>query len=87
MFTALNNDMSVVRQPFNNTPVESVTSAMMTCNSRAKATGILSLAAGAQASFKVDNGLYHIGPGSMYMSKAPDGVNITDYAGDAGWFK
>lgn len=55
IFTNLNGNKGAVRQPVNNTPVASVTSNDVRCNSRATAADVIKVAAGGSVSL-----LYYI---------------------------
>ncbi|KAK7419670.1 hypothetical protein QQZ08_010756 [Neonectria magnoliae] len=83
-----------VRQTTNaNSPIEDITSENMICNQggldadiRAK-TSTFSVAPGDEVGFVVNSELGHPGPLAVYLSKAPDGTEASDYLGDGDWFK
>lgn len=50
IFTNINGNKAAVRQPVNNTPVSSVTSGDIVCNSKASATDVVKVAAGGSVS-------------------------------------
>lgn len=86
IFTNINGNSAAVRQPVNNSPVTSVTSEDVRCNSKATASDVLKVAAGASLTFGLDNTLYHQGPAAVYMAKAPSDVASFDGSGSV-WFK
>jgi hypothetical protein len=57
------------------------------CNVGATGAGTDTVAvrAGDQITFTLDTAVYHQGPISVYMSRAPG--TAAAYAGDGGWFK
>ncbi|KAF4973964.1 hypothetical protein FZEAL_9071 [Fusarium zealandicum] len=83
-----------VRQTTNaNSPVEDVTSKDIICNVggldadiRAK-TKTHAVSPGDEVGFTVNNDLGHPGPLAVYMSKAPEGTEGSDYLGNGDWFK
>lgn len=83
-----------VRQTTNsNSPIEDVTSDNMICNQggldsdiRAK-TKTHTVAPGDEVGFTVNVEIGHPGPLAVYMSKAPDGTEASDYLGGGDWFK
>lgn len=78
---------AAIRQPLNNSPVESASSADQRCNrSPRAATETISVSAGSSVSFKLDNTLYHSGPAAIYLGKAPGSAASWDGSG-ANWFK
>jgi len=79
---------SSVRQPANNSPVTSVTSSAVTCNSQAKASSTTLVSAGSTVGFKLDNTVYHQGPAAIYLGKVPSGQTAATWDGSgANWFK
>jgi len=79
--------MSAVRQPVNNTPVQSVTSTQMICNTNTNtASQTVSVTPGTTVGFKLDNTLYHQGPAAIYIAKAPGSAAGWDGAGGS-WLK
>ncbi|KAF8060181.1 glycoside hydrolase family 61 protein [Lyophyllum atratum] len=78
---------AAVRQPVNNSPVTSVTSNDVRCNTNpGAASQTLSVTSGSSIGFKLDNTLYHSGPAAIYLGKAPGSVASWDGSG-ANWFK
>ena len=78
---------AAVRQPQNNSPVESATSADQRCNrSPSAASQTVNVAAGSSIGFILDNTLYHSGPAAIYLGRAPGQVASWDGSG-ANWFK
>ncbi|KAF8055220.1 glycoside hydrolase family 61 protein [Lyophyllum atratum] len=78
---------AAVRQPVNNSPVTSVTSNDVRCNTNpGAASQTVSVASGSSIGFKLDNTLYHSGPAAIYLGKAPGSVASWDGSG-ANWFK
>ncbi|KAK7046141.1 hypothetical protein VNI00_007144 [Paramarasmius palmivorus] len=78
---------AAVRQPPNNSPVQDVTSADITCNvSPAAATETVEVPAGSDITFQLDNTLYHQGPAAVYLGQAPGSAADWDGSG-ANWFK
>ncbi|KAF8200230.1 glycosyl hydrolase family 61-domain-containing protein [Pholiota molesta] len=78
---------AAVRLPVSNSPVTSVTSNDITCNvNPGAATATVSIASGSTIGFKLDNTLYHLGPASIYLGKAPSTAATWDGSG-ANWFK
>ncbi|KPM42114.1 hypothetical protein AK830_g4409 [Neonectria ditissima] len=83
-----------VRQTTNsNSPIEDVTSDNMICNQggldadiRAK-TSTFTVAPGDEVGMAVNVEIGHPGPLAVYLSKAPDGTEASDYLGDGDWFK
>ncbi|PVF99219.1 hypothetical protein CPB86DRAFT_757266 [Serendipita vermifera] len=86
IFTNINGNSAAVRQPANNSPVTSVTSSAVRCNSNAAASAVVTVAAGGSLTFGLDNTLYHLGPAAIYMAKAPGDVKSFDGSGTV-WFK
>lgn len=77
-----------IRQNTNyNSPVTDLTSNDLRCNVGADgaATQTVSVKAGDQFTFTLDTPVYHQGPISIYMSKAPG--KASDYDGSGPWFK
>lgn len=73
-------------------PDQIIDSPDLRCNVGAKPsaqTGTLDVTAGDTIGFKVFNRelIEHPGPGFVYMSRAPDGVSISEYDGSGPWFK
>jgi len=70
-----------------NSPVTELSSNDLRCNVGAdgKKTQTLSVKAGDSFTFSLDTPVYHQGPVSLYMSKAPGAAS--DYDGSGGWFK
>ncbi|KAG6918733.1 hypothetical protein DXG01_012218 [Tephrocybe rancida] len=78
---------AAVRQPLSNSPVTSVTSNDIRCNTNpTPATETVSVAAGSTIGFKLDNTIYHLGPAAIYLGKAPSTAASWDGSG-ANWFK
>ncbi|KAF8153816.1 glycoside hydrolase [Crassisporium funariophilum] len=78
---------AAVRQPVNNSPVTSVTSNDIRCNTNpGAASATVSVASGSTVGFKLDNTLYHQGPAAIYLGKAPSTAATWDGSG-ANWFK
>ncbi|KAF5378491.1 hypothetical protein D9615_007130 [Tricholomella constricta] len=78
---------TAIRQPVNNSPVESVTSNDITCNANpGAATTTVSVAPGSTIGFQLDNTIYHLGPAAIYLGKAPSTAASWDGSG-ANWFK
>ncbi|KAK0620092.1 glycosyl hydrolase family 61-domain-containing protein [Immersiella caudata] len=78
-----------VRQHTNyNSPVTDLSSADLRCNvggGRGSGTQTVSVRAGDSVTFFSDVAVYHQGPTSLYMSKAPG--SAADYDGSGQWFK
>ncbi|KAL1840826.1 hypothetical protein VTJ49DRAFT_7725 [Mycothermus thermophilus] len=78
-----------IRQHTNyNSPVVDLNSNDLRCNLGADSgrnTETVTVAAGSSMTFHLDTPVYHQGPVSVYMSKAPGSVR--DYDGSGGWFK
>lgn len=79
-----------VRQNTNaNSPVTSVSSNDIRCNAGGLAsgasTGTASVAAGATVGFALDQAIFHPGPITVYLSKAPS--TAASYDGSGAWFK
>ncbi|KAI1129151.1 glycoside hydrolase family 61 protein [Nemania abortiva] len=71
-----------------NSPVTDLNSKDMRCNvggATGGSTSTLALNAGDQFTFSLDQALYHQGPVSLYMSKAP--TTAAEYDGSGDWFK
>ncbi|KAF3014795.1 hypothetical protein E8E14_011518 [Neopestalotiopsis sp. 37M] len=70
-----------------NSPVTDLTSNDLRCNVGANGTGTETVAvnAGDAFTFTLDTAVYHQGPVSIYMSKAPGAAS--DYDGSGEWFK
>lgn len=71
-----------------NSPVTSLSSNDLRCNvggASGASTTVVSVNAGDSFTFTSDVAVYHQGPISLYMSKAPGSVN--DYDGSGDWFK
>lgn len=78
-----------IRQNTNdNSPVTSLSDTNLRCNvggARGGSTTTVDIAAGSAFTFTYDQAVYHQGPISFYMSKAPGAVS--DYDGSGQWFK
>ncbi|KAK3330733.1 glycosyl hydrolase family 61-domain-containing protein [Apodospora peruviana] len=77
-----------IRQHTNyNSPVTDLTSNDLRCNVGAAGSGTetVSVKAGEQFTFTLDTPVYHQGPVSVYMSKAPGAAS--SYDGSGPWFK
>ncbi|KAK3395324.1 glycosyl hydrolase family 61-domain-containing protein [Sordaria brevicollis] len=86
--TSVNPTWKYIRQHTNyNSPVTDLKSNDLRCNVGASANGVetLTVAAGSQITFKTDTPVYHQGPTSIYLSKAPG--SLSSYDGSGGWFK
>jgi len=71
-----------------NGPVTDLNSKDLRCNVGglvSNGTETLTVKAGDEFTFYLDTAVYHIGPTSLYMSKAPGAV--ADYDGSGSWFK
>jgi len=71
-----------------NSPVIDLTSTDLRCNVNGQTLGntsTVAIAAGGAFTFTTDVAVYHDGPISIYMSKAPS--TAAEYLGDGGWFK
>ncbi|KAI0401485.1 endoglucanase II [Xylaria palmicola] len=70
-----------------NSPVTDLASNDLRCNVGASGsgTGTIDMTAGEAFTFSLDTPVYHQGPISLYMSKAPGAASA--YAGDGEWFK
>jgi hypothetical protein len=76
-----------VRQPPTVEPFHDITSAAATCNvNTAPATEVMTVAPGGKLGFQLSNTMYHEGPVSIYLGKAPSKVADWDGSGQA-WFK
>ncbi|KAK0643767.1 hypothetical protein B0T16DRAFT_459874 [Cercophora newfieldiana] len=77
-----------IRQHTNyNSPVTDLSSKDLRCNVGASGanTQTVSVRAGDSFTFTLDTPVYHQGPVSLYMFKAPGAAS--DYDGSGGWFK
>lgn len=70
-----------------NSPVTDLSSPDLRCNEGATGSGTETLAvkAGDSFTFSLDTPVYHQGPVSLFMSKAPGAVSA--YEGEGDWFK
>ncbi|KAH8879799.1 glycoside hydrolase family 61 protein [Thozetella sp. PMI_491] len=71
-----------------NGPVTDLASKDLRCNvggEVSNGTETITMKAGDAFTFTLDTAVYHIGPTSLYMSKAPGAV--ADYDGSGSWFK
>ncbi|EJT72853.1 endoglucanase II [Gaeumannomyces tritici R3-111a-1] len=71
-----------------NSPVTSLSSPDLRCNEgglNGGSTSIVDIKAGDSFTFSLDTPVYHQGPISVYMSKAPG--SVSSYQGDGDWFK
>ncbi|KAK3366771.1 glycoside hydrolase family 61 protein [Lasiosphaeria ovina] len=70
-----------------NQPVVELNSTDLRCNvgANGKVTDTVTVKAGDKFTFDLDTPVYHQGPVSLYMSKAPGAAS--DYDGSGGWFK
>ncbi|KAL8388322.1 hypothetical protein RB595_009311 [Gaeumannomyces hyphopodioides] len=71
-----------------NSPVTSLSSPDLRCNEgglNGGTTSIVDIKAGDSFTFSLDTPVYHQGPISVYMSKAPG--SVSSYQGDGDWFK
>ncbi|PNP73719.1 hypothetical protein FNYG_12909 [Fusarium nygamai] len=77
----------------NNSPITDVTSKDIICNAGGldkdirAATKTHAVSPGDEVGFTVANDMGHPGPLAVYLSKAPDGTEASDYLGDGDWFK
>ncbi|TFK18590.1 hypothetical protein FA15DRAFT_249661 [Coprinopsis marcescibilis] len=80
---------TAVRTPHNNSPVEAITSAGMTCGAAPfTATETINVAAGSRVGFKLDNALFHPGPAAFYLGQVPAGQTAASWNGNGpNWFK
>ncbi|TFK20035.1 hypothetical protein FA15DRAFT_150331 [Coprinopsis marcescibilis] len=80
---------AAVRQPQNNSPVESVSSSGMTCgNGPRAASQTIAVNAGSRVGFRLDNTLYHPGPAAIYLGQVPSGQTAASWNGaGSNWFK
>ncbi|KAI0440681.1 glycoside hydrolase family 61 protein [Xylaria telfairii] len=87
--TAKGTPYEFVRRNTNyNSPVTDLSSKDLRCNAGGAtggSTSTLALNAGDQFTFSLDQALYHQGPVSLYMSKAPG--TAAEYDGSGDWFK
>ncbi|KAI0554460.1 glycoside hydrolase family 61 protein [Xylaria curta] len=87
--TAKGTPYEFVRRNTNyNSPVTDLSSSDLRCNvggATGGSTSTLALNAGDQFTFSLDQAVYHQGPVSLYMSKAPSTAASYDGSGD--WFK
>ncbi|KAF9771227.1 hypothetical protein IL306_011145 [Fusarium sp. DS 682] len=76
-----------------NSPITDVTSKDIICNAGGldkdirAATKTHKVSPGDEVGFTVASEMGHPGPLAVYMSKAPDGTEASDYLGDGDWFK
>ncbi|KAI0171050.1 glycosyl hydrolase family 61-domain-containing protein [Pestalotiopsis sp. NC0098] len=78
----------VRRNTNNNSPVLDLASNDLRCNvggATGANTSTVEVAAGSPFTFTLDQAVYHQGPVSLYMSKAPGAA--ADYDGSGAWFK
>ncbi|KAI1158455.1 glycoside hydrolase family 61 protein [Nemania serpens] len=78
----------VRRNTNNNSPVTDLASKDLRCNvggATGGSTSTMALNAGDQFTFSLDQAVYHQGPVSIYMSKAPG--TAAEYDGSGDWFK
>jgi hypothetical protein len=71
-----------------NGPVTDLSSTDLRCNvggQTSNGTETVTMSAGGQFTFTLDTAVYHAGPVSLYMSKAPGAA--ADYDGSGQWFK
>jgi hypothetical protein len=71
-----------------NSPVIDLSSNDLRCNeggASGSGTSTVSVKAGDQLTFTLDTAVYHQGPVSVYMSRAPG--SASSYDGSGGWFK
>ncbi|KAI0537136.1 glycoside hydrolase family 61 protein [Xylaria digitata] len=87
--TAVGKPYEFVRHNTNmNSPVTDLSSNDLRCNvggATSGSTSTLALNAGDQFTFSLDQAVYHQGPVSLYMSKAPS--TAAEYDGSGDWFK
>ncbi|KAF5335163.1 hypothetical protein D9611_010834 [Ephemerocybe angulata] len=78
---------AAVRQPQSVEPFHDITSSAATCNvNPSPASEVVTVAPGEKLGFKLSNNMYHQGPVSIYLGKAPGDVSKWDGSGKA-WFK
>ncbi|KAJ2918868.1 hypothetical protein MD484_g1539, partial [Candolleomyces efflorescens] len=76
-----------VRRPSDNGPVHNTSSPDIRCNVDLRAaTETVTVDAGAKIGFKLDKDIYHQGPASMYLGRAPGTAAAWDGSGKS-WFK
>ena len=76
-----------VRRPSDNGPVHNTSSPDIRCNVDLRAaTETVTVEAGAKIGFKLDKDIYHQGPASMYLGRAPGAAAAWDGSGKS-WFK
>ena len=71
-----------------NGPVTDLASTDLRCNvggGVSNGTETVTMQAGGEFTFTLDTAVYHAGPISLYMSKAP--AAVADYDGSGAWFK
>ncbi|EMR69141.1 putative glycoside hydrolase family 61 protein [Eutypa lata UCREL1] len=68
-----------------NSPVTDLASNDLRCNLGAQSAETIALNAGDTFTFTLDTSVYHQGPISLYLSKAPG--SVADYDGSGDWFK
>ncbi|KAF6749435.1 glycosyl hydrolase family 61-domain-containing protein [Ephemerocybe angulata] len=80
---------SVIRQPKSWNPMLDSTSKNMTCNFHSGlAPEIAVIKAGSDISFKLDNEIFHPGPGALYLGAVPEGESAGTWDGSgARWVK
>ncbi|KAG6877106.1 hypothetical protein C0993_010248 [Termitomyces sp. T159_Od127] len=91
MFTTLvhgtEGSTAAVRQAQNNSPVRPVTSLDMRCNTNAiPAKETITVSAGDTVGFRLSAAIFHQGPASIYLGKAPGNAADWDGSGE-NWFK
>jgi len=89
LLTSSGSSTTAVRKPTTNSPVRDLTSSGATCNVQTnKATDTVSVTAGGMIGFQTDPGttVFHVGPGAMYLGKAPGSAADWDGSGQ-NWFK
>jgi len=78
---------AAVRQPQSVEPFHDITSAAATCNvNPSAASEVMTIAPGGKLGFQLSNTMYHQGPVSIYLGKAPGSVSNWDGSGK-NWFK
>ncbi|KAG6913976.1 hypothetical protein DXG01_003198 [Tephrocybe rancida] len=78
---------AAVREAQNNSPIKPVTSLDMRCNTNpSAATDTVTVSAGDTIGFRLSAAIFHEGPASIYLGKAPGKAADWDGSG-ANWFK
>ncbi|KAF6749434.1 glycosyl hydrolase family 61-domain-containing protein [Ephemerocybe angulata] len=88
LLTPSQSSRAAIRQPTIIDPMLDATSPLMRCNIHTPATETVTIDAGSNIGFKLDNVIFHPGPAALYLGKVPEGKSAAEWDGSGrSWFK